>query len=55
MEELEFKDYKEKQKYYKEKSKRVILKYDSGIRFNRKGEKRIKGIPYVKENERGNK
>ncbi len=51
MEKPKFKDYKEKQVYYKERSKKVIAKYDSGIRFNRKGEKRIKGIPYVKSSE----
>ncbi len=51
MKELKFKDYKEKQEYYKSRSKKVISRYDSGIRFNRKGEKRLKGIPYVKPSE----
>ena len=55
MEEPKFKDYKEKQEYYKSRSKRVIARYDSGIRFNRKGEKRIKGIPYVKPSEEASK
>ena len=51
MDEQKIKDYKEKQEYYKDRSKRVISRYDSGIKFNRKGEKRIKGIPYVKPSE----
>lgn len=46
---IEFKDYKEKQKYYKERSKKIISRYDSGKRINRKGIVRIKGVPYVKD------
>lgn len=43
-----FKDYKEKQEYYKEKSDRVIARYDSGKRTLRSGEI-IPGIPFVNE------
>lgn len=45
---IEFKDYKEKQKYYKKRSKKIIARYDSGKRVTRKGIVRIKGVPYVK-------
>ncbi len=44
-----FKDYKEKQQYYKEKNKTRVLIYDSGKRVTRSGQRRIKGIPYKKE------
>ena len=45
---VKFKNYKEKQKYFKNK-KTIKSIYDSGKRTNVKGEVRIKGIPYVKE------
>ena len=56
MEEPKFKDYKEKQAYYKEKSKQAVLYYDSGKRTTKSGERRIKGVPYInKEKRKGNK
>lgn len=48
MKEPKFKDYREKQQYYKEKSNRILGRYDSGKRTTRYGETRIKGVPYVK-------
>lgn len=55
MKEPKFKDYKEKQQYYKERSNRVLARYDSGKRTTRYGERRIKGIPYVKPSKEVNK
>lgn len=49
MEEPVFKDYKEKQKYYRERSKTGRVFYDSGKRTTRKGIRRIKGVPFRKE------
>lgn len=51
MEELNFKDYKEKQQYYKERRTLGKVFYDSGKRTNRKGIRRIKGVPYRKNKE----
>jgi len=51
MKEPKFKDYKEKQEFYKERSNRVLARYDSGKRTTRNGE-RIKGIPFVNEEKR---
>lgn len=48
MKEPKFKDYKEKQRYYEDRSNRIVSRYDSGKRTTRKGEVRIKGIPFVK-------
>lgn len=45
-------NYKEKQEKYREMCKKVISVYDSGKRCNRKGEVRIKGIPFVNEEKR---
>ena len=42
--------YKEKQEYFKERSKRGIVFYDTGKRVTKKGNRRIKGVPYVKSN-----
>ena len=55
MKEPKFKDYKEKQQYYKERSNRILGRYDSGKRTTRYGERRIKGVPYFKPNEEVNK
>ncbi len=55
MKEPKFKDYKEKQQYYKERSNRILGRYDSGKRTTRYGETRIKGVPYVKSSEEVNK
>ena len=52
MKEPKFKNYKEKQEFYKERSNRVLGRYDSGKRFSRSGELRIKGIPFVNEEKR---
>lgn len=52
MKEPKFKDYKEKQRYYKEKSKMGTLFYDSGKRTTRKGVRRMKGVSFVNEEKR---
>jgi len=52
MKEPKFKDYKEKQAYYREKNKQATVFYDSGKRTNRKGQTRIKGVPFVNEEKR---
>ncbi len=52
MKEPKFKNYKEKQGYYREKSKQAIVFYDSGKRTTRKGQTRIKGVPYRKPSEK---
>lgn len=52
MKEPKFKDYKEKQRYYKERSEQAALFYDSGKRTTRKGDRRIKGVPFVNEEKR---
>ena len=55
MKKPKFKNYKEKQQYYKEKSITGTLFFDSGKRSTRNGQRRIKGVPYVKESEKVNK
>lgn len=55
MKEPKFKDYKEKQQYYKERSRTATVFYDSGKRSTRNGTRRIKGVPYVKPSERMSK
>lgn len=55
MKEPVFKNYKEKQQYYKERSKTGTLFYDSGKRITRSGQRRTKGVPYRKESEKVNK
>lgn len=47
--EKEFKDYKEKQRYFREKEKQVKIFYSSGKVKNEKYGIDLKGIPYVKE------
>ena len=49
MKEPKFKDYKEKQEFYKERSKKILSRYDSGKRYSKSGKVRIKGIPFVNE------
>ena len=55
MKEPKFKDYKEKQQYYKELSKKKTIFYDSGKQTTRSGERRIKGAPYVAAIKKGEK
>lgn len=50
MKEPKFKDYKQKQKYYKARSEVAILFYDSGKKVTKKGVK--KGTPFVNEEKR---
>lgn len=45
---IKFKDYKEKQKYYKDLSKRRNVFYDSGKEVGVFGQTLKKGKPYVK-------
>lgn len=51
--ELQFKNYKEKQQYYKNRSKEVKVFYESGkVEGDKlKGLKGTPGTPYVKEKE----
>ena len=51
MKEPKFKNYKEKQEFYKERSNRILGRYDSGKRVTRSGEI-IPGIPFVNEEKR---
>lgn len=48
MRKKKFKNYKDKQRYYADRSEMVLSRYDSGKRVTRRGEVRIKGMPYVK-------
>lgn len=52
MKEPKFKNYKEKQQYYKDLSEKGTLVYDTGKRTNKKGVRRIKGVPYINEDKR---
>lgn len=45
-------NYKKKQKENKEKANTATLFYDSGKKFSKSGQVRIKGVPYVNEKKR---